>query len=174
MDLSKIPAGKDLPGDVNVVIEIPAGGPVKYEVDKDSGAVFVDRFLHTAMYYPVNYGFIPNTLAEDGDPVDAMVLFRDTIVPGAVIRARPIGVLVMEDEAGQDEKLICVPHEKVDPYYADLNTHEDLPEVFRDQIKHFFERYKDLEKGKWVKVTGWEGPETATALISAAVARYNG
>ena len=151
MDLNKIAVGKDVPWDVNVVIEIPQGGPVKYEVDKDSGAVFVDRFLHTSMYYPVNYGFIPNT--------------------GSVIRARPVGVLMMEDEAGQDEKLICVPHDKVDPYYTDIKSHEDLPQILRDQIQHFFERYKDLEKGKWVKVTGWEGAEKAAKLIEEGVAR---
>eukprot|EP00998_Keelungia_sp_KM082_P005808 NODE_2100_length_1137_cov_1.032673_g2083_i0.p1 GENE.NODE_2100_length_1137_cov_1.032673_g2083_i0~~NODE_2100_length_1137_cov_1.032673_g2083_i0.p1 ORF type:complete len:175 (+),score=34.60 NODE_2100_length_1137_cov_1.032673_g2083_i0:125-649(+) len=171
MDLNKIPVGKDVPWDVNVVIEIPQGGPVKYEVDKDSGAVFVDRFLHTSMYYPVNYGFIPNTLGEDGDPVDAMVMFREPVVAGSVIRARPIGVLMMEDEAGQDEKLICVPHDKIDPYYTDIKSHEDLPQILRDQIQHFFERYKDLEKGKWVKVTGWEGAEKAASLVEEGVAR---
>ncbi|OSQ40423.1 inorganic diphosphatase [Thalassospira mesophila] len=172
MDLSKIAVGKDVPWDVNVVIEIPQGGPVKYEVDKDSGALFVDRFLHTSMYYPVNYGFIPNTLGDDGDPVDAMVMFRQPVVAGSVIRARPIGVLMMEDEAGMDEKLICVPHEKVDPYYKDIKSHEDLPEILRDQIQHFFERYKDLEKGKWVKVTGWKGADTAAELINAAIERF--
>ena len=174
MDLSKIPVGKNPPDDINVVIEIPAGGPVKYEVDKDSGAVFVDRFLHTAMYYPVNYGFIPNTLADDGDPVDAMVMFREPVAPGSVVRARPVGVLIMEDEAGMDEKLICVPHSKVDPYYENVKDHEDLPEVFRAQIRHFFERYKDLEPGKWVKVTGWDGPEKAAALIDAAIGNAAG
>ncbi|WP_339781336.1 inorganic diphosphatase [uncultured Thalassospira sp.] len=172
MDLSKIAVGKDVPWDVNVVIEIPQGGPVKYEVDKASGAIFVDRFLHTSMYYPVNYGFIPNTLGDDGDPVDAMVMFRHPVVAGSVIRARPIGVLMMEDEAGMDEKLICVPHEKVDPYYKDIKSHEDLPEILRDQIQHFFEHYKDLEKGKWVKVTGWKAADTAAGLIDAAIERF--
>ena len=169
MDLSRISVGKDAPKDINVVIEIPAGGPVKYEVDKESGAVFVDRFLHTAMYYPANYGFVPNTLSDDGDPADVLVLFREPVVAGSVIRSRPIGVLLMEDEAGMDEKIVAVPHEKLDPYYKDIKSCDDLPDIFREQIRHFFERYKDLEHGKWVKVTGWGDAAQAETLISAAI-----
>jgi len=156
MNIDKLSIGENMPWDVNVVIEIPYGGePVKYEIDKDSGAIFVDRFVHTAMYYPANYGFVPHTLSEDGDPVDALVLGRTPVVPGAIIRARPIGVLIMEDESGLDEKIIMVPVDKLHPYYANIKSHEDLPSILRDQIKHFFEHYKDLEEGKWVKIVRW-------------------
>lgn len=168
MDLSKIPAGKDLPHDINVVIEIPQGSQVKYEVDKESGAVFVDRFLFTPMAYPTAYGFIPNTLAADGDPVDALVLTPANIMPGAVIRARPIGMLQMEDESGQDEKIICVPHDKVHPQFHNIHNIDDLPEITRKAISHFFERYKDLEPGKWVKVSGWADKDAAGKAIMAA------
>lgn len=169
MDVTKISPGKSVPDDINVVIEIPQGSSVKYEVDKESGAVFVDRFLFTPMYYPAAYGFIPNTLAADGDPADALVLAPGPIVPGAVIRARPIGMLKMEDESGQDEKIICVPHDKIHTEYTNVKTIKDLPEITLKAIGHFFERYKDLEPNKWVKVSGWEGPDEAKKAILAAL-----
>lgn len=168
MDVSKIPAGKDVPHDINVVIEIPQGSQVKYEIDKESGAVFVDRFLFTPMAYPAAYGFIPGTLADDGDPADALVLAPGPIVPGAVIRARPIGMLQMEDESGQDEKIVCVPHDKIHSMYTDVQSVDDLPAIVRSAIEHFFTRYKDLEPGKWVKVTGWAGREAAMDVILKA------
>jgi len=175
MDLKKIPIGKNPPHDINVVIEIPLkGDPVKYEVDKESGAMFVDRFLHTAMYYPANYGFIPNTLSDDGDPVDVLVVGRHSVVPGSVMRSRPIGVLMMEDEAGQDEKILAVPHPKLHPFYDDVKTYSDLPLTLLQQIEHFFAHYKDLEEGKWVKVTGWRGPDEAAQVILDAIARAEG
>ncbi|GBR04804.1 inorganic diphosphatase [Acetobacter oeni] len=169
MDVSKISPGKDVPNDINVVIEIPQGSQVKYEIDKESGALFVDRFLFTPMAYPAAYGFIPGTLAADGDPADAMVLTPRNVVPGCVIRARPIGVLLMEDEAGQDEKILCVPHDKVHPEFSKVEKIEDLPEITIQAIEHFFTKYKDLEKGKWVKVTGWGDKARAGELIQAAL-----
>src|SRR6195952_5858100 len=144
MDISKISPGKDVPWDINVVIEIPQGSQVKYEVDKDSGASVLALFLFTPMAYPAAYGFIPGTLADDGDPADALVLAPAPVVPGAVIRARPIGMLRMEDESGMDEKIICVPHDKIHPLYTDVKTIDDLPEITRQAIEHFFTRYKDL------------------------------
>lgn len=170
MDVSKIPTGRDAPHDINVVIEIPQGSQVKYEVDKDSGAVFVDRFLFTPMAYPAAYGFIPGTLADDGDPADALVLAPAPIVPGAVIRCRPIGMLQMEDESGQDEKIICVPHDKIHTLYKDVHAIEDLPAITRASIEHFFTRYKDLEPGKWVKVTGWADRAAAEDIIRKSIA----
>jgi len=170
MDVTKLKPGKDVPWDINVVIEIPQGSAVKYELDKDTGAIFVDRFLFTPMAYPAAYGFIPGTLAEDGDPADAMVLAPAPIVPGAVIRARPIGMLQMEDESGQDEKIVCVPHDKIHTQYTDVKEVADLPEITRQAIEHFFTRYKDLEKGKWVKVTGWAGSEAAAEVIRKSLA----
>ena len=170
MDLSKIPTGENPPYDVNAIIEIPQGGePVKYELDKESGAIFVDRFLHTAMYYPCNYGFIPHTLSADGDPMDVIVLGPTAVVPGAVVRSRPVGALLMEDEAGGDEKIIAVPVDKLHPYYANVGSYRDLPEVLREQVAHFFAHYKDLEKGKWVKVSRWAEPEEACALIRQSI-----
>lgn len=169
MDVSKIPTGKDAPHDINVVIEIPQGSQVKYEVDKESGAVFVDRFLFTPMAYPAAYGFIPGTLADDGDPADALVLAPAPIVPGAVIRCRPIGMLRMEDESGQDEKIICVPHDKIHTIYKDVHRVEDLPEIVRQGIEHFFTRYKDLEPNKWVKVLGWADKAAAEDVIRTAI-----
>jgi inorganic pyrophosphatase len=169
MDVSKIPTGKAPPHDINVVVEIPQGSAVKYEVDKVSGAIFVDRFLFTATAYPSAYGFIPGTLAEDGDPADALVLIPAQVVPGAVIRSRPIGMLKMEDEAGPDEKIICVPHERVHPQYAHVESIDDLPKITLAAIEHFFERYKDLEPGKWVKITGWVGKAEAEATIKKAI-----
>ncbi|MFC3126405.1 inorganic diphosphatase [Pseudoroseomonas globiformis] len=170
MDVTKLSTGKNPPHDINVVIEIPQGSAVKYEVDKDSGAVVVDRFLFTPMAYPAAYGFIPNTLADDGDPSDALVLVPAPVVPGAAIRARPIGVLFMEDESGQDEKLVCVPHDKISLAYTDVKELEDLPKIIRDQIEHFFTRYKDLEPGKWVKVKGWGDAAQATEIIQKQIA----
>lgn len=172
MDLSKIPVGKNPPYDVNVVIEIPFGGtPVKYELDKESGAIFVDRFLHTAMYYPFNYGFIPHTLSEDGDPVDAAVLGQAPVTPGVIIRSRPVGVLIMEDEAGLDEKILSVPVDDLHPYYENMSSYRELPQIMRDQFEHFFAHYKDLEKGKWVEVKRWGEAEEAFDLIRQAVDR---
>jgi inorganic pyrophosphatase len=166
MDLTKIPAGKNPPHDINVVIEIPLGGaPIKYEVEKESGAMFVDRFLHTAMYYPANYGFVPHTLSDDGDPVDVLVVSTIGVTVGAVMRSRPIGVLMMEDESGQDEKILAVPHSKLHPFYDNVQTYTDLPAILLKQIEHFFAHYKDLEPGKWVKITGWGNADEAARLI---------
>jgi inorganic pyrophosphatase len=171
MDVSKLSPGKDAPRDINVVIEIPAGSGVKYEIDKDSGALVVDRIVFTPMVYPAAYGFIPGTLADDGDPADVLVLLPTAVVPGAVVRARPIGVLLMEDESGQDEKIIAVPHDKVHPQYTGITELAQLPAITLDIIKHFFEHYKDLEKGKWVKVTGFADRATAEAAIFSSLAR---
>ena len=172
MDISKISAGKNVHWDVNVVIEIPIGGvPVKYEVDKDSGAMFVDRFLHTAMYYPCNYGFIPHTLADDGDPTDMLVAGPIPVIPGAVLRARPVGVLIMEDEAGQDEKILGVPVDKLHPYYSNVENYSDLRDVLLDQIAHFFEHYKDLEKDKWVKIVRWGDADEAAEMIQKSLVK---
>jgi len=166
MDIAKISIGKDAPNDVNVIIENPAGGdPVKYEIDKESGALMVDRFVHTAMFYPANYGFVPNTLGGDGDPDDVLVYAQYPLAPGAVINARPVGVLVMEDDGGQDEKILAVPVSKTHPYFDDVKEYSDLPQILLDQIEHFFTHYKDLEKGKWVKIKGWEGSARAKELI---------
>jgi inorganic pyrophosphatase len=170
MDVSKLSIGHAPPKDINVVIEIPQGSAVKYEVDKESGAMVVDRFLFTAMAYPAAYGFIPGTLAEDGDPADVLVLTPSPVIPGAVIRCRPIGMLNMEDEKGPDEKIVCVPHDKIHTQFTDIKTVNDLPEITRQSIQHFFTTYKDLEKGKWVKVTGWVGPEEAEAAITKSIA----
>ncbi|HSR58510.1 MAG TPA: inorganic diphosphatase, partial [Candidatus Binataceae bacterium] len=154
MDISKIRVGENPPFDINVVIEIPQGGvPIKYELDKLSGALFVDRFLHTSMVYPANYGFIPHTLSEDGDPCDVLVITQVPVMPAAVVRCRPIGILMMEDEAGPDEKIIAAPVDKLNPYYSRVTNYADLPALLRDQIAHFFRHYKDLEQGKWVKLT---------------------
>jgi inorganic pyrophosphatase len=175
MDLAKIPTGHAPPWDVNVIVEIPQGGePVKYELDKASGSVFVDRFLHTAMFYPGNYGFVPHTLAEDGDPIDVLIVGPVPVVPGAVVRCRPIGALMMQDEHGPDEKIIAVPVDALHPYYTDVRSYRNLPSMLCDQIAHFFRHYKDLEAGKWVKIARWADAEEAAALISAAIARLAG
>lgn len=175
MDISKIPVGDNPPHELNVIIEIPQhADPVKYEIDKASGALVVDRFMHTAMVYPVDYGFVPHTLAEDGDPLDFMVVTRARIVPGAVVKCRPIGVLLMEDEAGRDEKLLGVPVSKTHPYYDHIQTYEQLPRPLMDQIQHFFEHYKDLEEGKWTKCTGWADVYEAKKIIADAIAREAG
>ena len=169
MNISKLSPGKDVPKDIFVVVEIPAESSVKYEVDKESGAVFVDRFLFTSMHYPFNYGFIPGTLAEDGDPVDVLVVSDQPVVPGSVIRARPIGMLIMEDEAGKDEKVVAVPVSKLDPQFDHIQDVAHLPEILREKVKHFFEHYKDLEPGKWVKLKDWRGKEEAEEYIRKAV-----
>jgi len=175
MNIDKIAIGKEPPFDINVLIEIPQGGePVKYEFDKESGALMVDRFLHTAMFYPGNYGFIPHTLAEDGDPCDVLVVGRTPVVPGAIIRSRPVGALLMEDEAGPDEKIIAVPVDALHPYYTGVRSYEDLPVILRDQIAHFFQHYKDLEKGKWVTIVRWIGPGECAELIRQGIARAAG
>ena len=172
MDLAQIAAGKNPPSDINVVVEIPQGGePVKYELDKKSGAVFVDRFLHTAMFYPGNYGFIPHTLSPDGDPCDVLVVGQVPVVPGAVIRCRPIGALLMEDEAGSDEKIVAVPVDKLHPFYSGVASYKDLPPILTEQIAHFFQHYKDLEKGKWVKIVRWVDPAEAENLIREGIER---
>ena len=175
MSYQNIPAGKDLPHDIYVVIEIPANSsPVKYEIDKHADALFVDRFMASPMFYPANYGYINNTLADDGDALDVLVVTPYPVVPGSVIRCRPVGVLNMTDEAGEDAKLLAVPHEKLTQAYNDVQDITDLPEMLRNQIKEFFENYKNLEKGKWVKVESWEGVESAKAKIQVAVAAYKG
>jgi len=173
MSLDRVPAGAKLPDEFNVVIEIPMNAdPVKYEVDKDSGTVFVDRFMLTAMHYPCNYGYIPQTISDDGDPVDVLVLAPFPVQVGCVIRARAIGVLKMEDEAGGDAKLLAVPVDKLYPPYSKIKTVQDVPDLELQRIQHFFEHYKDLEKGKWVKVQGWDGPEAALTEIKDSAARY--
>jgi len=175
MDLSQIPAGRNPPKDVNVLIEIPAGGlPVKYEMDKASGALFVDRFLHTAMFYPGNYGFIPHTLSEDGDPCDVLVCNQRGVQPGAVIAVRPVGVLKMQDESGGDEKIVAVPVTRLTRRYENVHNYTDLPEISLQQIRHFFEHYKDLESSKWVTVLGWGDAAEAQAYILRSVARAKG
>ena len=172
MDISKIPVGKEAPHDVNVIIEIPLrSDPVKYEVCKESGAMYVDRFLHTAMHYPCNYGFIPHTLSDDGDPADVMVLGNMPVAVGSVMRVRPIGVLFMEDESGVDEKILAVPHSKLHPFHDNVTNYTDVRETTLKQIEHFFAHYKDLEKGKWVKVTGWGDAAAAEKIILEAIER---
>jgi inorganic pyrophosphatase len=172
MNIDKIAIGKNPPEVVNVIIEVPQGAhPIKYELDKDSGALFVDRFVHTNMYYPCNYGFIPHTLSGDGDPADVLVVSTAPILAGAVISVRPIGVLMMEDDGGKDEKIIAVPTSKTYPFYDGVEEYTQLPEILLKQIQHFFEHYKDLEKGKWVKVLGWQDKATAQSLIVEAIER---
>jgi inorganic pyrophosphatase len=172
MSLKEVPVGKNPPHDVNVVIENSMGAqPVKYEMDKESGMMFVDRFIHTSMIYPGNYGFIPHTLSGDGDPVDVLVVTQLPVIPGAILRARPVGVLMMEDDGGQDEKIIAVPVSKMFPYHDNIKDITDLPEITRDQIAHFFTHYKDLEKGKWSKITGWGNVEQAQKMILEGIER---
>jgi inorganic pyrophosphatase len=172
MDLSKILTGINPPHDLNAVIEIPQGGePVKYEIDKDSGALVVDRFLHTAMFYPGNYGFIPHTLAEDGDPMDIMVVGPTPVVPGAIIRCRPVGVLMMIDEAGADEKILAVPVDKLHPFYTGVDSWSALPKILTEQIAHFFAHYKDLEKGKSTQIGRWADADEAAEMIIAGIKR---
>jgi len=173
MNLDRVDSGKSLSNDVNVIIEIPAHShPIKYEVDKETGAMFVDRFMSTAMNYPCNYGYIPKTIAEDGDPVDVLVLSPFPLLTGTVLRCRPIGMLAMEDEAGEDAKLLAVPIDKLTHLYRDIRSPRDLPQIQLDQISHFFKHYKDLEPGKWVKVKGWFEADDAKKEIADGVARY--
>ncbi|MGR7996031.1 MULTISPECIES: inorganic diphosphatase [unclassified Xanthobacter] len=172
MRIEAIPIGKNPPEQVNVIIEVPIGGePIKYEMDKESGALFVDRFLYTSMRYPGNYGFIPHTLSGDGDPADVLVCNTRALVPGSVIAVRPVGVLVMEDESGQDEKIVAVPVSKLTKRYDKVEDYSDLPEITLKQIEHFFEHYKDLEPNKWVKVLRWGDKAEAHKLIVEAIER---
>jgi inorganic pyrophosphatase len=172
VDIAKIEIGAAPPRDVNVLVEIPQGGvPVKYELDKESGALRVDRFLHTAMYYPGNYGFIPHTLSGDGDPVDVIVVGPGPVVPGAIIRCRPVGAMLMKDEAGPDEKILAVPVDKLHPFYSGVRSYRDLPQTLCDQIVHFFQHYKDLEKGKWVRLARWLDTGGAEKMIMDGIRR---
>jgi inorganic pyrophosphatase len=173
MNLDRVTTGLDVPNDFNVIIEVPMNSaPIKYEVDKETGAMFVDRFLSTAMFYPCNYGYVPHTLSGDGDPVDVLVIAPVPIVCGAVVRCRPVGMLRMQDEAGDDSKVLAVPVDKLSGLYRDIETPRDLPEAHLASISHFFEHYKDLERGKWVKIDAWVGPEEARKEILAGVAGY--
>jgi inorganic pyrophosphatase len=173
MNLDRVSAGHAVPVDVNVIIEIPMHAePIKYEVDKETGAVFVDRFMSTAMRYPCNYGYIPHTLSGDGDPVDVLVLSPVPLITGVVVRCRPVGMLQMEDEAGDDTKLLAVPIEKLTPLYRHVKSPRDVPQPMLAQIAHFFEHYKDLEPRKWVKIAGWAGPRRAQREIRESVHRY--
>jgi len=173
MRLDAVSVGRDPPNEVNVVVEVPVGGePIKYEMDKASGALIVDRFLYTAMRYPGNYGFIPHTLSDDGDPCDVLVTNQRGIIPGAVLAVRPVGVLKMQDEAGGDEKIIAVPVPRLTRRYEKVHNYTDLPEITLKQIEHFFEHYKDLEPGKWVKMGGWQDVDVAKKLIVEAIERY--
>lgn len=172
MRIDAIPIGSNPPDDINVIVEVPVGGePIKYELDKNSGTLFVDRFLYTPMRYPGNYGFVPHTMSEDGDPIDVLVCNTRVIVPGAVINCRPIGVLVMEDDAGQDEKILAVPSEHVSLRYTSVQNFSDLPAITTDQIQHFFEHYKDLERDKWVRIDHWGDQHEARQLITEAIDR---
>ena len=174
MNLDRVGPGKNLPDEFNVIIEIPAhSDPVKYEVDKETGAMFVDRFMNTAMHYPCNYGYIPKTLSEDGDPVDVLVVAPIPLISGAVIRSRAVGVLQMTDESGADAKILAVPIDKICTLYRQVKAHTDLPPLLIAQIQHFFEHYKDLEPGKWVKIQGWAEANTARTEIVTSVERFN-
>lgn len=175
MRLDALSIGRDPPNEVNVLVEVPIGGePIKYELDKASGALVVDRFLYTAMRYPGNYGFIPHTLSGDGDPVDVIVANTRAVAPGSVMACRVVGVLIMEDQAGEDEKIIAVPVSRLTPRYDNVSDYTDLPPLLIQQIEHFFTHYKDLEPGKWVRIEGWVGPEEAKAEITRSVKRYQG
>lgn len=174
MSFSTIPAGKDIPNDIYVVVEIPAeSSPVKYEIEKEHNAVFVDRFMTAPMFYPANYGYINNTLADDGDALDVLVVAPYPVAIGSVIRCRPVGILNMTDEAGEDAKLVAVPHDKLSKEYKDVKEIDDLPALLVNQIKHFFENYKTLEEGKWVKVDGWANAAAARKAIEESVEAYN-
>ncbi len=175
MRIDAIAIGDSPPDDVNVIIEVPLGGqPIKYELDKDAGTLVVDRFLYTAMAYPGNYGFVPHTLSEDGDPIDVLVCNTRELIPGCVINVRPIGVLIMEDNAGQDEKVLAVPSRSTTKRYDHVEEYSDLPEITLEQVEHFFEHYKDLEPGKWVKIGDWHDAATAKQLILEAIERARG
>lgn len=173
MNLDRVDCGKDIPNDFNVIIEIPMmADPIKYEVDKDTGALFVDRFMMTSMHYPCNYGYIPHTIAGDGDPVDVLVITPFPVAVGAVVRCRPLGLLKMQDEAGADAKLLAVPIDRILPIYKHWRKVSDIAPERLATIQHFFEHYKDLETGKWVKVEGWGGPDEAAKEITDGIARY--
>ncbi|GAB6044314.1 inorganic diphosphatase [Endothiovibrio diazotrophicus] len=173
MNLDRVSSGKDVPNEINVIIEIPAhSDPVKYEVDKETGAMFVDRFMSTAMHYPCNYGYVPHTLSKDGDPVDVLVVTPVPLIPGSVISCRPVGVLKMTDESGDDAKVLAVPVSKLCPSYAKTTDIDDMPKMLLDQVAHFFEHYKDLDEGKWVRVDGWGGIEDAKREIMDSVAMF--
>ena len=175
MNLERVSAGRRVPNEVNVIIEIPMNGdPVKYELDKDTGAMFVDRFMSTAMHYPCNYGYVPRTIAGDGDPVDVLVISPFALITGVVVRCRPVGMLCMRDEAGNDAKLLAVPIDRLTTQYRGIRSPRDLPEARLAALTHFFEHYKDLERGKWVKVQGWVGAVAAKKEISDGVARFKG
>lgn len=169
----QVPAGHDIPNDFNAIIEIPAeAGSIKYEVDKASGLLMVDRFMTVAMHYPCNYGFVPQTLAEDGDPVDVLVMTPYPVHPGSMLRVRPVGLLRMTDEAGPDSKIFAVPIKKTCLQFADIHSLEDIPKIFLDKVIHFFAHYKALEPGKWVKVEGWAGREAAEEELLSSIKRY--
>lgn len=173
MSIMNVGPGRDVPNDVNVIIEIPTqSDPVKYEVDKETGAMFVNRFMNTAMYYPCNYGYVPQTLSEDGDPVDVLVLSPFPLISGSVIRCRPVGMLKMSDESGEDAKILAVPVDKLSQLYRGIKSYQDVAPSLLASIKHFFEHYKDLEEGKWVKVDKWLGPEEAKAEILRSIKRF--
>ena len=172
MRIDAIAIGNNPPEDVNVIIEVPIGGePIKYEMDKEAGALFVDRFLHTSMRYPGNYGFVPHTLSGDGDPIDVLICNTRELIPGCVVNVRPIGVLLMEDNAGIDEKVIAVPTPKLTKRYEKVFNYTDLPQITLDQVSHFFQHYKDLEPGKWVKIGGWHDADYARKMIVEAIDR---
>ena len=174
MNLDRVNSGRDVPNDLNVIIEIPMNAdPIKYEVDKETGAMFVDRFMSTSMHYPCNYGYIPHTLSKDGDPVDVLVISPVPLISGVVVRCRPLGMLTMTDEAGEDAKILAVPIDKLCGLYQKKKSYNDLPELVLSQIAHFFAHYKDLESGKWVKINGWVGVKEAKTEIMGGVKRYN-
>ena len=175
MRIDAITPGTNPPDDINVIIEVPVGGePIKYEMDKDAGTLVVDRFLYTPMRYPGNYGFVPHSLSDDGDPIDVLVASTRALVPGCVINCRPIGVLIMEDEAGGDEKIIAVPSTRLTRRYEKIRNYSDLPEITTEQIEHFFTHYKDLESGKWVKIVRFGDADDAKTMIAEAIARVSG
>lgn len=170
MNLDRVSSGKNVPEDINVIIEIPShSDPVKYEVDKETGALFVDRFMNTAMFYPCNYGYVPHTLSDDGDPVDVLVISPYALISGSVVQCRPVGMLKMTDESGEDAKVLAVPHDKM---YDNINDVDDVSDRLLEQLAHFFEHYKDLEKNKWVKIDGWKGKDAAMQEINDSVARF--
>jgi inorganic pyrophosphatase len=174
MNLDRVTSGYDCPHDVNVIIEIPSNSdPVKYEVDKETGAMFVDRFMGTSMHYPCNYGYVPHTLSDDGDPTDVLVVTPVPLISGSVIRVRPLGMLAMTDESGEDAKIIAVPVDSLSRMYRDVSTVREMPRPLLDSISHFFEHYKDLEDGKWVRIQGWLGPEEAKQEIMDSIDRYD-
>lgn len=172
MNIKEIPVGKNPPEDINVIVEVSLGGqPIKYEMDKKSEALFVDRFLHTSMVYPGNYGFVPHTLSDDGDPIDVLICNTRPLIPGCVINVCPIGALIMEDDGGKDEKIIAIPAPKLTKRYLNIHNYTDLSEITLKQIEHFFEHYKDLEPGKWAKIEGWQDKDFARELIKQAMER---